>query len=510
MNGLIILILCFNLHVFDCQFHKVDNQRTTNNNDNDDIHLYVWNDLNNHDNYYPNIVRNIERFQSNDESATTANDVNSLLTLEKYPSSATSSMLPLKYAFQQALLYDQLGMNDRNQFQYPKKDLLTTTWNRAKSITTPKPKLLRPNLRQMYNDKRVQTIKYYTNLPLNSPKSDAIDYRNPIETISKQYSTFEMLEPIPQQVMLPPIFNRIPKFKPVPPRLDIIPVVSEYLEKYPNHVLSYYRPPLALPEPYSVINSTPKMIPFSIEDAVTRKPILKNSIEHFSNVPKKYVGNPLRLLEMPDNIAKQNDGMKLDDSSPSASILNIAHSKKRFKKHKSRGKYRKKQLIESNCNKTLANTIQLSDAYSRQTSNVNTSIALVFSQNQTTDPITTTEANQFLIALPDDDILQLDESTQSTKIDRSDHFTRDFNDTNGQISNITNEFYLNETTTFKSNEFIGESKNNASEVLTIEDKYRKWFEGYKEKNQKKGRPIFSEHFKTVKIAPNIDIVVVPR
>lgn len=637
MEYFIFVLFTLHFHLIASQYrHPTDNNNNNNNYQNGDyptdagdIHYYIWNDLNKRDNFYPNILRNVQNeFQYSaqpiDDNHETAYSMNpyprppstpttELLTNEMYRTSDSMVIPLLNYAVQQSLLMDKLGQNDR-YFRNRKKLNYPDTWKFPMAFKPPetngarmlpiKAKLLRPNLREMYNDKNVDTFKYYSNLPKPKSLSDPIDHRNYSvvkEPISKkEYSTFEMLEAIPQKVILPPIFNRIPEFKPVPPRLTVIPVVSEYLAKNPNQILSYYRPPMPLDvlakdsEPNFVTghrkalpNPPVRMIPFSLGDAITWRSTVHSitpitttenpriQLDHGLFVPDKYQSDiisslgtldPPHYKEIPIQKIQSHEATmyrsKVNDSSTSETVVNIEQSKKRrnrLSNYKQKLRSYEKSIRKNNANdmntmsendiydirpvhelvtdkeglkneqeqeqqqqmqNKIPSKIQLSEAYSRQTSNVvmpvypeehssNDNYQLKMNVND--DNMiqeTTIQSNHFLISIPDDDDLITDESTRASQLGRSDRYSMNFNDRNGGIRNTTAaRISLNQTMQAMNK---GEHQNyqirgnqNQVATLTPAEKYKKWFEDFKEKNRQKGKPIYSEHFRKVEIQPNI-------
>lgn len=640
MKYLIFVLFTLNFDSIASQYrHGNDNNQNGDHLiDTGDIHYYIWNDLNKRDNFYPNILHNVQNeFQysaqpidnNHETSSLSASNgpitysmnpntrppsiisSNQLLTNEMYRSSDSIAIPLLDYAVRQSLLMDKLSQNDRyfrnrNKLNHP------YTWNLPMALKPPdtngakmstmNAKLLRPNLREMYNDKNVHTFKYYSNLPKSKSLSDAIDHRDysvikePI--LAKQYSTFEMLEPIPQRVILPPVFNRIPEFKPVPPQLKVIPVVSEYLAKYPNQVLSYYRPATPLDalvkdSKYNFLaghrkalpNPPAQMIPFSLGDAVTWRstvhsitPITttenpRTPLNQGLFVPDKYRSDIISSLgtldpqdykEIPVQQIQSNEAAmyrnKVNDSSTSETVVNIERSKKRRNKlsnYKQKLRSYEKSIQKLNTNdmntmsendiydirpvqelvtdedglkkeqeqqqqqmqKQIASKIQLSEAYSRQTSNV---VMPVYPEGHSVNDnnkqlkmnddnmiqATTIQSNPFLIVIPDDDDLMPDESTRSSKLARSDLYSMNFNDRNGEIRKTSATLISSSQTkpTMREDEVqkyqIRDNPNQVS-TLTPEEKYKKWFDDFKEKNRQKGKPIYSEHFRKVEIQPNI-------
>lgn len=632
MKYLIFVLFTLNFHSIGSQYHHgIDNNNNYQNadypTDTGDIHYYIWNDLNKRDNFYPNILRNVQNefqnsvqsignnhetalpppngpmtYSSNPNPHPPSIPINQLLTNEMYRSSDSMAIPSFDYAVkQQSLLMDKLGQNDcfyrnRNKLNYPR------TWNVPIALKPPdtndarmstmNAKLSRPNLLEMYNDKNVHTFKYYSNLPKSKSLSDSLDHwdysviKEPI--LAKQYSTFEMLEPIPQKLILPPVFNPIPEFKPVPPHLRVIPVLSEYLTKYPNQVLSYYRPPMPLnvlskdskhnfgaSHHKALPNPPVQMIPFNFRDAVTWRSTL-NSISpttptentspqmdqgHFvhdkykSNIitsigtldPSDYKKIPIQQIQSKESTMYGN---KINDSSVSETMVNIERNKKRRNKisnykqklwsyenptqkyyandmntmrendiynqwpvHdliQNEEKLRKEPKLEQQqqqIRKQNASKIQLSEAYSRQTSNVlmpahpeehslndnnqlKININMKINDDNMMQAKTIQQSNQFLIAIPDDEDLMPDESTRYN-----------FSVRNNEIRNTSATLIsLNQTKqALKEDEVQNyQIQDNQIRALTPEERYSKWFDDFKEKNRQNGKPIFS-----TRTVPNI-------
>lgn len=301
----------------------------------DGVHLHIWNDMNNKDNYYPNLFRmNEAQPQQTTNSPIISSDSNSIhINMDNVMSPSPMQQLSPHTALKNALInsIDDFRKSDRDLYEALYK--LNTNqnknqmaWNYYPSVANYIPKTyatnlntisppisslqsispmlhsqiftrpivvaasaLRPSLLEQMHSTRHLIQNYYTNLGRARPKSvlDAVGYEiggiprysgrlMANEPTPQRYQSFQMYEPLPRQVMMPPPITRIPQFKPVPPRLKIIPVVEEYLENQSNYINHYnhraqawkmlqnYRYPVAPPV---------KLIPFNMNEAITKMPI---------------------------------------------------------------------------------------------------------------------------------------------------------------------------------------------------------------------------------------------
>lgn len=317
------------------------------NDDDDDengIHLHIWNDLTSKKNFYPNLMKHIaEESVIGDtnvastaryESGLTSNPTQIHVNLNEVlptPQPQMSAANVLKHALMNALALDEFRKSDQSLYgslyklnvNYPSSNA-ADGWNYHPSAVNyiPKPyntnlngqaqsrpsiKLARPlvsakatnsrpTLRDQMRATRNSIQNYYTNLHMTKPKSVLRSVGYEISGIPKysgrllanepmpqQYRTFKMFEPVPRQIMLPPPLYGIPEFKPVPPRLKIVPVIDEFLE-HGNRLVVDNAPKL-LPwksvrtaqkaKPY-YIPMMPKpleLIPFKMNEAITMAPI---------------------------------------------------------------------------------------------------------------------------------------------------------------------------------------------------------------------------------------------
>lgn len=235
----------------------------------DDVHLFIWNDLSHGNNLYPNLM---EHAQEGSElmhpAPQAANLLTSLLDSDEelpppVPTRATLSD-SVKSAILKTMNFDLFGtghlkaqpaaitlhkkrMNedDDDNDRYNRGDLL---WN------IEQPAILRafrkwPMLNEQAQDTPYPPFEYYTNKVNRRPDklAKSVGYEIgelPVfsgrllanEPIPQYHHTFKFFEPVPTQVMLPPPKKKIPEFKPVPPRLQMIPVIDEYLNKRPNRL----------------------------------------------------------------------------------------------------------------------------------------------------------------------------------------------------------------------------------------------------------------------------------
>lgn len=301
------------------------------------IHLHFWNDMDNNNNFYPNLMKHImaeSMGQKQPTQTTTPKTENSdsihinLNELLPQPQPQVSPKNLLKNALLKTLTFDEFRKSDQNLYgsnyklnadrfkqspfnwnyhpsaiNYIPKAYDTNINNAAAAPTQlpiqPLPMGMiqqRPSLHNQIHTTKHFIQDYYTNLHKAKPKSviDAVGYEIgglpkysgrllANEPMPQQYRTFKMFEPVPRQIMLPPPTARIPEFKPVPPRLKIIPVIDEYLETRPNpmptpntvpwNVIKPEEKPKPLNYLYPVPTKQVQIIPFTVSEAVTKPPL---------------------------------------------------------------------------------------------------------------------------------------------------------------------------------------------------------------------------------------------
>lgn len=310
--------------------------------ENDGIHLHIWNDMNNHDNFYPNVFRHINDGQTEAPVSTISSDSNSVhipVNMDNIESNAHIPQFSAQYSPQHNLKTALLNTLTLDDFRKSDRDLygmfykLNTNqpnnqlpWNYYPSVANYIPKTYETNLNSVlpavvphhlptlasplqsalpYNMKYYSTPivnmaptlrptlhdqmyagrdvlhNYYTNLHKNKARSvlSAIGYElgglpkysgrlMANEPTPQQYQSFQLYEPVPRQIMMPPPMTRIPMFKPVPPRLKIIPVVEEYLE---NRAQAFRTDKGQSNQRYPM--APIKVIPFNVHEAITKRPI---------------------------------------------------------------------------------------------------------------------------------------------------------------------------------------------------------------------------------------------
>lgn len=295
------------------------------------IHLHIWNDLNNRDNFYPHLMKQIAETSQQKEPSPTPPSPHSSNPNPNHIHINLNEALPepqpqispenlLTSTLFQSLGLDEFRKSDQNLYEAFNKlneermKQNPSIWNyhpsaknyipKAYSLNNAVPGYLiktvssfgpqmRPTLHdQMDTGSNVQ--EYYTNLHKKKPKSiiDAVGYEIggipkysgrllANEPMPQQYRTFQMFEPVPRQIMLPPPTTRIPEFKPVPPRLKIIPVIDDYLERRPNAIQHPKKLPWTViksdePSNTNYIYPMPvkqvKIIPFKASEAITKAP----------------------------------------------------------------------------------------------------------------------------------------------------------------------------------------------------------------------------------------------
>lgn len=329
--------------------------------DKDGIHLHIWNDMNNKNNYYPNLMRHIAKESLNDDSTSLHSTASSseakhlhvnihelIPTLQSQISTRNS----IKHLLVQTLGLDEFQNSDHslmesvNELNPNHIKPTAINWNYHPMGISSIPKMndrnlmnaISPNqskstIRKSRHDQIRTTPNfvhdYHSNLYTNKPKSvlDMVGYEIgglpkysgrllANEPMPQEYRTFKMFEPVPRQIMLPPPTGRIPMFKPVPPRLKIVPIIDEYLTKansidYTPKTLPWklltepiekMKPNVLLPAP---INSV-QIIPFKLSEAITlpstQKFISNNEYNRIeSNTPTYH-----KSLLMPDTEAIKN------------------------------------------------------------------------------------------------------------------------------------------------------------------------------------------------------------
>lgn len=240
------------------------------------IHLHIWNDIANKKNFYPNLFskhvaeESVNTVSKENNPAEFHINLNDLLPTPQPQMSAANL---LKNALVHTLALDEYRKSDQNLYgafyklkpnhqnpnsigwnyhpsavNYIPKPYNTNLDDTIQSTSTKSPKplspnTLRPTLREQILTTHSIAQDYYTNLRKNKEKSvfDSAGYEIggipkysgrllANEPMPQPYRTFKMFEPVPRQIMLPPSSYRIPDFKPVPPRLKIVPVIDELLD----------------------------------------------------------------------------------------------------------------------------------------------------------------------------------------------------------------------------------------------------------------------------------------
>lgn len=308
------------------------------------IHLHIWNDISNKNSFYPNLMKyvaeeSVKKDSNSNSASTKLNDSDhksspthihiDLNELVPTPQPQVSAVNLLKNALVHTLELDEFRKSDQNLYGsfYKLKSEKPNSigWNYhpsavnyiprpyntnldvippsapvrlAKSSSPTITTTLRPTLHDQMRTTGNLVPEYYTNLPKTKPKSviESVGYEIgglpkysgrllANEPMPQQYRTFKMFEPVPRQIMLPPLASHhIPEFKPVPPRLKIIPVIDDLLESANRLVVDDISKSL----PWNLVkteqNSKPKyllpvmipkklqMIPFKINDAITVAP----------------------------------------------------------------------------------------------------------------------------------------------------------------------------------------------------------------------------------------------
>lgn len=304
------------------------------------IHLHIWNDLNNRDNFYPHLMKQIaetglqseppspppSNLPQSDDSNSNSNHIHINMNEPlPQPQSQISPENFLKNTLLQTLGLDEYRKSDQNLYEsfyklnaerikqnpsswsyhpsainyIPKA--YNTNLNNAipgyliKTVSSFGPKV-RPTLHDQMDTDKSTVQDYYTNLHKKKPKSviDAVGYEIgglpkysgrllANEPMPQQYRTFQMFEPVPRQIMLPPPTTRIPEFKPVPPKLKIIPVIEDFFENRPSPVHPQMLPWTVIKPGEQMksnfIQAIPvkqvQIIPFRASEAITKAPIRK-------------------------------------------------------------------------------------------------------------------------------------------------------------------------------------------------------------------------------------------
>lgn len=286
------------------------------------IHLHFWNDMDNNNNYYPNIMKHImaESMQKTKTITPTDNTDSIHINLNELmpqPQPQVSPKNQLKNALLHTLAMDEFRKSDQHLYGSNYKlytDPLKQSpfnWNYHPSAINYIPKAYdtninnavqlqaklvpaaaqqqRPSLLNLMHSTKNFIQEYYTNLHKTKSKTETHvpKYSGRLlanEPMPQEYRTFKMFEPVPRQIMLPPPSSaRIPEFKPVPPRLKIIPVIDEYLETRPIPIPAPNSVPWKVIKPeekpklsylYPVLKPV-QIIPFKVSEAITKPPIRK-------------------------------------------------------------------------------------------------------------------------------------------------------------------------------------------------------------------------------------------
>lgn len=283
-----MLVLNFRIILADLSSNQTEfpnrSERSISLNENDNLHVHIWNDVDNRENHFSNI------FQESKDS-----------------NRAVSDTTPISYIQQDPTPLDQFKKSDQNLYRLfyklnTKRDNLLklnyypsivnyvpqafkTNINSYSSVHPTNP--VRHTLYEQLHDSNNFIRNYYTNLhkikttkPIyhdNSVDWNRMKYGSRVmvdEPTPKAYRAFQLYEPIPGQVLLPP--TRIPLFKPVPPPMKTIPVFEDYLEP----------PPLKLFRPAHHVfryATTPKIYPFYEHEAMTMP-----SLQSYMPVTERY------------------------------------------------------------------------------------------------------------------------------------------------------------------------------------------------------------------------------
>lgn len=277
--------------------HRKSSQISLNSAQNeDDIHLYIWNDLQNRENFYPNLMKHVR-----DESDAMAPSQSQIYTGVRDPDEVLPASMPIRSPFTDSMQSAILQTLDAGH--YRKNDETNNNnyygtindkrWNILRSASI-EPLEKRPTFNRLkMGVKKSLPVEYYTKKLVRKPDSiiNTIGYEIgglpkysgrllADEPLPQYHHTFRMFEPVPRQLMLPPTFNNIPEFKPVPPRLTIIPVIDDYLNSDDLPHTEYVRKDPMIGSQRTLMNYEQKtmkppteMIPFVAAEAITNMPI---------------------------------------------------------------------------------------------------------------------------------------------------------------------------------------------------------------------------------------------
>lgn len=234
-----IWIIAFYFHAYACDTDCGRIKRTfgllADQNDRDALHLHLWNDMNQEENYFPNILGAVATTPAPQEVDTES----ALQQLTELPQEMyRKSDRELYGKFYKLTTRNTQNTLPSNTNYFPTMmNYVTTPYKknyRVQSVSQ-LPPIVRQSLYGMFKNPNQPT--YYTNV---MPRKKMPRLPTPIESDliriatgkiianepkPQKYHTFQLHEAMPGQKLLPP--TRIPMFKPVPPPIKIVPIIDD-------------------------------------------------------------------------------------------------------------------------------------------------------------------------------------------------------------------------------------------------------------------------------------------
>lgn len=236
MKWILIVVLCFHGRGIDCSRVERSFGLLADEKDRDAVHVHLWNDMDQDENYFPNI------FGQGTTSRPSQEDVNSVTmsVLQQL-----SELPQEQYRKSDRELYGQFyKLNPRKH-----KNIRPLNSNFHPSImnympngyktnvriqpVSKLPPIVRQSLYGMFNQNQPN---YYTNVQRKKRPRRPMPIDSDIIRIAGgkvianepkplKYHTFQLHEALPGQKLLPP--TRIPLFKPVPPPIKLVPSLDD-------------------------------------------------------------------------------------------------------------------------------------------------------------------------------------------------------------------------------------------------------------------------------------------
>lgn len=231
MKWILMVVLCFHArgYAIDCGRVKRSFGLLADEKDRDAVHVHLWNDMDQEENYFPNIFGQGPPSQEAVNSVT----ISALQQLSELPQE--------QYRKSDRELYGQfykLNPRKHKNIRPPNSNFHPHVPNGYKTNVriqpvSKLPPIVRQSLYGMFNQNQPN---YYTNVhrkkrPWRPMPADSDIIRitggKVIANEPKplKYHTFQLHEALPGQKLLPP--TRIPLFKPVPPPITLVPILDD-------------------------------------------------------------------------------------------------------------------------------------------------------------------------------------------------------------------------------------------------------------------------------------------